>query len=146
VRFAVPVASLPPGRYTILVVATAADGTKVTRRVQVTIPITTKAVSQDARSSDRPDTAVIAAPIVPPPGKDESSKPEGVAKPAKPPVSTKPAPRVSTAPDKPLETASKYVSSNPTRTIGLIAVLLMLGAAIAFLIKVELARMLSPRG
>jgi hypothetical protein len=150
VRFAVPVASLPPGRYTILVVATAADRTKVTKRVQLTIPAGGGAVRPGAAGADTPKTALIAVPVVPP-DKDEPAKPEfkpeaAAAKPATPPVSSKPAPKVSTAIDKPLETASRYVGSNPHRTIGLIVVLMMLGAAIAFLIRVELARMLSPRG
>jgi hypothetical protein len=148
VRFAVPVASLPPGRYTILVEATAADGTKVTRRVTLTIPGKKAAPGKPAQAKPKPKAVVVTAPLAPPPPPSKEAPPRTVTKP-KPaaPPRRKPKPsEVTASVGKPLEAASKYVGSNPTKTIGLIAVILGIGGALAILIKIELGRMLaSPR-
>jgi hypothetical protein len=145
-RFAVPVESLPPGRYTILVVARAADGTKVARRVVVWI--SKQAATKDA--GRKPKTVVV-APVAPapPPAQDkvqpEAAKPQAPAPKEKPAPRAKPAAKGSAPASAPLEAASEYVNSSPSRTVGLIILFLGLGAAIAFLIRVEVARMLAPR-
>ncbi|HYZ93199.1 MAG TPA: Ig-like domain-containing protein, partial [Actinomycetota bacterium] len=59
VRMAMPRASLPPGRYTIVVRATSADGTQVVQRVHVTIAA--KAAKKQKRSL-KPHAVVAAAP------------------------------------------------------------------------------------
>ncbi len=148
-RFAVPVGSLPPGRYTIIVVARAADGTRVVRRVAVTIG--KKGVAMTQGGPGEPETAVVvpAAPA-PPNGPDkvlpEAAKPVAPAPKAEPAPRAKPKPKSSVSVSPPLEAASEYVSSDPMRTVGLIILILGLGGAIAFLIRVELARILaSPR-
>ena len=152
IRMAVPVASLPPGRYTILVVATAADGTKVSRRVQLTIP--RKSTPAKSAGGVKPKAVVVAAPVGPPPPPPPASgnvAPPPAAtkpKPVEPPRKPKPSPRpeIAGAIDKPLEATSKYVGSNRRKTAGLLFAILGLGAALALLIKIELGRILaSPR-
>ena len=148
VRLAVPVASLPPGRYTILVVATAADGTKVTRRVQLTIPRKSTA-SKPAQGNGKANTVVVTAPAGPPPPPPSNEAPPRAAtkpKPVPPPrQKSKPSPETASV-GKPLEAASKYAGSNPKKTAGLVLAILGIGAALAFLIKIELGRILgSPK-
>ena len=148
VRLAVPVASLPPGRYTILVVATAADGTKVTRRVQLTIPRKSTA-SKPAQGNGKAKTVVVTAPAGPPPPPPSNEAPPRAAtkpKPVPPPrQKSKPSPETASV-GKPLEAASKYAGSNPKKTAGLVLAILGIGAALAFLIKIELGRILgSPK-
>ena len=146
VRFAVPVASLPPGRYTILVVATAADGTKVERRVKLTIPGKRVAPSKPAQANPKPKTVVVTAPVAPPPppsSNEAPPKPAPKPKRVTPPIrKSEPTPETASV-GKPLEAASKYVGSNPGKTVGLVVVILGIGGALAFLIKIELARILA---
>jgi len=143
--FVLPSASLPPGRYTVLVVATASDGTKVVKRVYVKVPKQTimskpaatapqpRAVAVPPASSARPTPT---SPVSPTPQEAPASKPE----------SRKQKPKPSALRARALETASGFVNSKPGRTMGLIVVVLGIGAALAFLIKVEMGRMLpSPR-
>ena len=64
------------------------------------------------------------------------------------PARSKPEPKKHAPPAKgeALETASGYVSdSKPGHTVALVLVLFVLGAMIAFLIKMEMGRMLRPR-
>jgi hypothetical protein len=117
----------------------------------LTIPGKKAAPSKQADSAPKPKTVVVAAPVAPPPppsGNEPAPRPAAEPKPKRKPV-TPPVARSepeTASVGKPLEAASKYVGSNPTKTIGLIAVILGIGGALAILIKIELGRMLaSPR-
>jgi hypothetical protein len=149
-KFILPSASLPPGRYTILVVATGSDGTKVVKRVQV------KVAKHKIVKKKRAATKTIPTKAVPVPAAVTPAVAPAPAPRAESPVSPPPAPantskpgskkHASPAKTRPLETAAGYVSSKPTRTGGLVLVLIAMGAALAFLIKIEMGRMLgSPR-
>jgi hypothetical protein len=148
IRFSVPSSALPPGRYAIVVTG-AADGSKVTRTVHVTISAekAPQAAAKSSGESQGPKAVVVAAPLGPPPSSD-AAPPKPAAKPRPVPAprpKTKPAPKVISA-SKPLEAASdKYSSSGSSRTAGFVVVLLGLGAALAVLIKVELGRILSTK-
>jgi hypothetical protein len=91
---------------------------------------------------------VVAAPVAPPPppGGNEAPprpavKPKSKPKPVAPPVA-KSEPETASV-GKPLEAASKYVGSDPKKTAGLVIAILGIGAALAFLIKIELGRILA---
>jgi methionine-rich copper-binding protein CopC len=144
-RFILPTASLPPGRYTILVVATGSDGSKVVKRVYV--KIARKQTTVKKRAAKATTSTEVVVPVTPASGpsggSDSSSTSSTPAAHTSKPEAKKQAPR---AKARPLEAASGYVSSKPGRTVGLVIVLLGMGAAIAFLIKIEMGRMLgSPR-
>jgi large repetitive protein len=148
VRMAIPRASVPPGRYTIVVRATSADGTQVVRRVHVTI----KPKPAKKRKAVRPKA--VAAPAVdqggggPPAHADQGPRP-AAAEPNGPTVAT---PHIGGAvpettpqiPRKPLAAASNFVGGKHRRSLGLVMILLSMGSAVGFLIMVELQRMLPP--
>ena len=143
-RFSIPAASLPPGRYTIVVVATTPDGSRVVRRVQVTIGGKRPAEHKAQPSRSHPQAIAISATPPPPPSAsaDRGSKPPATARPHE----AKPKPKAARLASTPLETATAIVHAKSTRTIGFLLVLLLLGGAIAFLIKLEMKRLLaSPR-
>jgi len=144
--FALPTASLPPGRYTILVVATGSDGSKVVKRIFVRIPAKRVIVKRGAPKAT--GSTEVAVPIAPASGPRGGGTGASSSPKPSPPLS-KPEPKEEATPPKtrPLETASGYVSSEKSRrTIGLLIVLLCLGAALAFLIRIEMGRMFaSPR-
>jgi methionine-rich copper-binding protein CopC len=144
-QFVVPTASLPPGRYTILVVATGADGSRIVKRVRVTIK---KAKAKRKRPAPKHkakqlQTNAVVIPVAPaPPPRGGGSAPAPAPPRTKAHVAR---PKVS----RPmlLETATSYVHrATSLRNVGLGLVLLSLGLAFAFLVKIELGRMLgSPR-
>jgi methionine-rich copper-binding protein CopC len=141
-RFILPAASLPPGRYTILVVATGADGSKVVKRVRVKIAAAKIAKKRAARQAPKSVVTPVAPSSGPP--SDSTGSPDASTPP--PAVEAKSKTRAPRSESRPLETASGYVSSKPGRTAGLMIVLLGMGLALAFLIKIEMGRMLaSPR-
>jgi hypothetical protein len=145
---AVPVASLPPGRYTIRVAATGPGGVKRVERttVQLVAPahkpqhsFTAPAVPAPVATPPAPPAPVAtptasrpAAPVAPPPAPQHAK--------------TKPVPKP-TQKVKPLETSgASYSGSKSHRTAGLAIAILGLGAGLALLLKVELGRILaSPR-
>jgi hypothetical protein len=144
---AIPRSSLPPGRYTIVVRATSADGTQVVRRVYVTI----KAKPAKKRKTVSPKA--VAAPSVdgggePPAQAPQDPRPAG-AEPDRPAVApgTGALPTTTTQnPRKPLAAASNFVGGKHRRSLGLVMILLSMGSAVGFLIMVELQRMLpAPR-
>jgi hypothetical protein len=145
-RFILPTASLPPGRYTILVSATGLDGSKVVKRVYVTVAAKPATASKPAEST--PVSNEVAIPIAPASGPSDggAASPDTSAPPAR---TSKPEPKKQAphAKSGALETASGSVSSSKTgHTALLVLILFSLGAAIAFLIKIEMGRMLaSPR-
>jgi hypothetical protein len=147
--FVFPSASLPPGRYTILVVATGSDGSKITKRVYVKVSRKHKAATK--RAPGKTKTRSVAIPVAPPapPSGSSSDAPSTPNTPSSPtPTNTgtnKPVTKAPASPPKasPLQTASGYASSKPRRTAGFLIVLLGMGAAIAFLIKIEMGRMLA---
>jgi methionine-rich copper-binding protein CopC len=142
VRMTIPRASLPPGRYTIVVRATSADGTQVVQRVHVTIAA--KPAKKPKRSLNL--RAVVAAA----PGKSDGEPPTPSAhrlvspRPDRPAAGspTRPAPAGTTQTDrKPLEVASSIAGARHKRSIGLVMILLSMGSAVGFLIMTELQRM-----
>jgi hypothetical protein len=146
ISLVVPRASLPPGRYTIRVTATTADGTQVVKRAQVTIR-KTKAQPKKRRSGGTqftpsggavPDSGSGAPPppaATPPPSDDRGgSVPPRVSRPETPRPER-----------KPLETATSFVGEKKQRTFGLALVIAAMGGAIGFLIKIELHRLLGRR-
>jgi len=147
-RFTLPSASLPPGRYTILVVATGPDGKRLVKRVYVTIAVKRTTTPAPAESEFTSREAVL--PVVPASssgGGSVSAAPDPATPPArttKPkPEPTKQAPHAKSGT---LETASEYVGhSRRGHTVALVMGLLLLGGALAFLIKLEMGRMLRPR-
>ena len=145
-RFVLPSASLPPGRYTILVVATASDGSRLVKRVYVTIAVKQPPKPKPPESDPAPQEVVFpVAPASGPDGGDVSTPPDSPTPPAR---TKEPEPKKHAPPAKgeALETASGYVSdSKPGHTVALVIVLFVLGAMIAFLIKMEMGRMLRPR-
>jgi hypothetical protein len=147
-RFVLPAASLPPGRYTILVVATAADGSKVVKRVQVKVAKHAIAKKHAPKATGAKTVVTPVAPASGPRAESPVSPTPSAAPAGTPETKTKTKTKTQDSPVKtrPLETASGYVSSKPGRTAGLVIVLLGMGLALAFLIKIEMGRMLaSPR-
>jgi hypothetical protein len=148
VRMAIPRSSLPPGRYTIIVRATSADGTQVVRRVYVTI----KAKPAKKRKTVSPKAVV--APSADGGGEPPAQAPQdprpAAAEPDRPVVAapgTGALPTTTTqSPRKPLAAASNFVGGKHRRSLGLVMILLSMGSAVGFLIMVELQRMLpAPR-
>ncbi len=143
--FVLPSASLPPGTYTVQIVATAADGSKVVKSVKVKVP--GKSSLGKKGSTESTGTKTIVVPVVAssgsPGGTGSSGETQSPAssspqKPASKPESR----RHSPAKLRALETASGYVSSKPNRTVWLLLVLLLMGIALAYLIRIEMGRML----
>ena len=150
VSFILPTSSLPPGRYTILVVATGSDGSKVVKRVYVNVP---RKHQTAEKSSETPKTKSVAVPVAPAAPPSGGSGATSSPKPATNHTNhtshtTKPGPKKQASPPKAgaLQTASGYVSSKPHRSIGFLLVLLAMGAAIGYLIKIEMKRMLASPG
>ncbi|MGH2921553.1 MAG: hypothetical protein ACRDKU_05760, partial [Gaiellaceae bacterium] len=145
VSLSVPRASLPPGRYTILVTATTPDGTQVLKRAQVTIKKAKPKPKPKKRNAvaTRPEPETTAAfpsggPAAPPPAATPSSNDSGGPVPSRRVKPESPRPE-----SKPLATATKFVGEEQRRTLGLTIVILSIGAAIGFLIKIELQRLLA---
>ena len=146
-RFVLPSASLPPGRYTILVVATAPDGSKAR---QARVRDDRRQAAAEARRPPESDPAPqeVVFPVAPASGPDRGDVSAPPDPPTPPARTKKPKPKKHAPPAKgeALETASGYVSdSKPGHTVALVLVLFALGAMIAFLIKMEMGRMLRPR-
>jgi hypothetical protein len=143
VSLSVPRASLPPGRYTILVTATTPDGTQVLKRAQVTIKKAKPRQKKRNAAVQRPEPERTAAfpsggPAAPPPAAAPSSNDSGGPVPSRRVKAESPRPE-----SKPLATATKFVGEEQRRTLGLTIVILSIGAAIGFLIKIELQRLLA---
>ncbi len=144
VSLSVPRASLPPGRYTMLVTATTPDGSQVLRRAQVVIK---KAKPQKKRKRDGNTKLQPREAAVPPVGSPEPPAPSTPANPSS--DGLEPSPHVTDEADeqpqlraKPLATATKFVGEQQRRTVGLGLVIISMGGAIGFLIKIELGRLL----
>ena len=145
-RFVLPSASLPPGRYTILVVATGPDGSRLVKRAYVTIAVKKATAPKPPENEVAPQEVVF--PVAPASGSDGSDVSAPPDAPTPPAHTSKPEPKKQAphAKGEALETASGYVSdSKPGHTVALVLVLFVLGAMIAFLIKMEMGRMLKPR-
>jgi len=147
-RFSLPAASLPPGRYTIVLVATAADGSRVTKRVKITIK--PERAHKPAVKKGRTKALVVpvASATTPPPPRSKPAAATMRSKPAPAPKAASAArkPNLDFLRSKPLRTASSYVNSRPLRSVGLGLLLLSIAGFFAFLIKIELGRILaSPR-
>ena len=145
-RFALPTDALPPGRYTILVVATSSlDGTRATSRVTVTISATRK--HKQAVEEERKKEVLVSVDETAPPTHRASADRAPAPKPAPKahPSGHKPTPEIQSPKRKPLEIAGSYAGSKPGRSIGLGVALLVLGAGLAFLIKLEIGRLLATR-
>ena len=146
-RFVLPSASLPPGRYTILVIATGPDGSRLVKRAYVTI------VVKKATTAPKPPEKEVAPqevvfPVAPTSSPDAGGVAASPDSPTPPAHTNKPEPKKHAPQAKggALETASDYVSdSKPGHTVALVLILFVLGALIAFLIKMEMGRMLKPR-
>ncbi len=147
VSLSVPRASLPPGRYTMLVTATTPDGSQVLRRAQVVIK-----KAKPPKKRKQPGNAKLQP-------RDVAAPPVGAPEPPAPatPANTstdglEPSPRVTgetavtgekpALRSKPLATATRFVGEQQRRTVGLGLVIMSMGGAIAFLIKIELGRLL----
>jgi hypothetical protein len=145
---AIPRSSLPPGRYTIVVRATSAEGTQVVRRAYVTI----KAKPAKKRKTVTPKA--VATPSVDRGGEPPAQAPQEAAatapEPDRPAVTapgTGVLPTTTTQkPRKPLAAASNFVGGKHRRSLGLVMILLSMGSAVGFLIMVELQRMLPAPG
>jgi methionine-rich copper-binding protein CopC len=136
-KFTLPTASLPPGRYTILVVATAADGTRIVKRVSVKIKKAQSKPPAAKHKTTRPHAKAVLIPVAPKsPPRGDSTPP---ASSTKAPVIRHKAPSL-----KSLETATSYIKgAGSMRNIGLGIVFICFGGLFALLIKIELGRMLS---
>ena len=147
-ELSVPVASLPPGRYTIRVAATGPGGVK--RVEQATVQLAAPAHQTQHSIAPQVVPVPVATPPAPPAPVEAPtpSRPAHAVAPPPPPqhAKTKPA-RKPTQKVKPLETSdSGYSGSKSHRTAGLAVAILGLGAGLALLLKVELGRILaSPR-
>jgi methionine-rich copper-binding protein CopC len=148
VRMAFPRSSLPPGRYTIVVRATSADGTQVVRRAYVTIK------RKPAKKRKTVSPKAVAAPTMDSHGGPSAQAPPdpgpAAAEPERPAVAapgTGALPTTSTQnPGKPLAAASNLVGGKHHRSLGLVMILLSMGSAVGFLIMVGLQRILrAPR-
>ena len=151
VSLSVPRASLPPGRYTMLVTATTPDGSQVLRRAQVVI----KKAKQQKKRKQTPTTRLqprdVAAPPVAspePPAPASPSNPSSDGLEPSPPVTDEKDEKDKTVErpslrSKPLATATKFAGEHERRTVGLALVIMSMGGAIGFLIKIELRRLLS---
>jgi hypothetical protein len=141
VSLSMPRASLPPGRYTMLVAAATPDGTQALRRAQITI----KKAKQQKKRKRSPDQRLqprdvgalaVGAPEPPPPGTPSGNTSDGL----------EPSPREtgkkSSARSKRLATATTVVGGKRRRTLGLGLVIVSVGGAIGFLIMRELRRLL----
>jgi hypothetical protein len=122
------------------------DGSKVVKRVHVTVAAEPATASKPAEST--PLSNEVAIPIAPASGPSDggAASPDTSAPPAR---TSKPEPKKQAphAKSGALETAGGSVSSSKRgHTALLVLILFSLGAAIAFLIKIEMGRMLaSPR-
>ena len=135
---------VPPGRYTVLVVATSADGTKVVRRVHVTIHARKRTAHVPATASVRPRAVVVPVGPAAPPSSGDSAAPK--PKPTATDLRHKPTPaKVTGSKSHPLETAAAFVKEKPGRSVGFLILLFCLGAGLAALIRIEMGRMLSTR-
>jgi hypothetical protein len=145
-RFTLPTASLPPGRYTILVVATGSEGSKVVKRVHATIAAKATVSEPAEETTISREIVIPAAPASGSDGGTVSASPDSstpLARTSTPESKKQAPPHVKKST---LETASGYVSSSkPGHTAALVLILLLLGGALAFLIKLEMGRMLAPR-
>ena len=145
VSLSVPRASLPPGRYTMLVTATTPDGSQVLRRAQVVIK---KAKPKKKRKRDGNKKLQPREVAVPPIGAPEPPAPTTPSNPSS--DGLEPSPHVTDEVGgnpqlraKPLATATKFVAEEQRRSLGLGLVIIAMGGAIGFLIKIELRRLLS---
>jgi hypothetical protein len=148
VSLRVPRASLPPGRYTLLVTATAPSGTQVVRRAQVTIA----KAKRKATPKPKPNTRQAGSAQVTPSGgavfDDGPGAPPPAATPSPssdsggrvpPRVHRRESPRDRSAP---LATGTSFVGEKKQKTFGLGLIIASMGGAIGFLIKIELHRLL----
>jgi methionine-rich copper-binding protein CopC len=148
-RFVLPKASLPPGKYTVVVVATDTAGTRSEKRVTIKVKAAKKPTKAHAKKAVA-FTSTETPPAEPPASTSGDSAPRSNTPAATPPPSnTHPAAtrkhRSPKAALKPLETATGYTGSNPGKTIGIVGLMLGLGAVLLFFIKSELSRILAPR-
>ena len=145
VSLSVPRASLPPGRYTMLVTATTPDGSQVLRRAQVVIKKAKPQKKRKRPGNTRLQPRDVAAPPVGAPEPPAPTTPSNTSS-----DGLEPSPHVTDETDetprarsKPLATATKFVGEQQRRTVGLGLVIMSMGGAIGFLIKIELRRLLS---
>jgi len=142
-RFALPADSLPPGRYTIVVVANSADGTRITKRVTVTVPAEGKRAVREEHAHETVISIDETAPSAPLRVAESAPAPKPAPKSMSSSRKPKPKPQVLKPVRKPLETASTYARSKESRNIVLGLLLLTLGGGLAVLIKLEIGRLLS---
>jgi hypothetical protein len=144
VRQSIRRASLPPGRYTMLVTATTPDGSQVLRRAQIVIRKPKPPPRRKREASPTLQPRAVAAPTTgapdPPPPTTPSGNTSDGLEPSLPVTDKNPKLR---AHSKPLATATKFVDEHERRTVGLGLVIITMGGAIGFLIKIELRRLLS---
>src|SRR5439155_5281497 len=122
---------------------TAADGTRILRRVHVTIGARQPAAHAPTPVRVQP-TAVVVPVDAAPPSSGDSAAPK--PKPTATDLGRKPSPdKTEHHKSHPLQTATAFVKDKPGRSIAILVLLFGLGAGIAFLIRIELARILSTR-
>jgi hypothetical protein len=143
----IPRASLPPGRYTMLITATTPDGTQVVRRAQITIKKAKQQKKRKRVADKRPQPREVAAPPVsasepPPPTAPSDNTPDGLVPSPHQTGRTGETGETPSARSKPLATAKNFADEKKRRTLGLALVILSVGGAIGFLIKIELRRLL----
>jgi Chitobiase/beta-hexosaminidase C-terminal domain/Bacterial Ig domain/Bacterial Ig-like domain (group 3) len=150
ISLSVPRASLPPGRYTLLVTATSPSGTQVVRRAHVTIA---KAAKRKAAPKPKPQTKQADPTQLTPSGGAVSDDGPGAPPPAATPIPSSDSggrvpPRVRRSESTrersapPLATGTSFVGEEKQKTFGLGLVVVSMGGAIGFLIKIELHRLL----
>jgi hypothetical protein len=147
VSLSIPRASLPPGRYTMLVTATTPDGTQVLRRAQIAIKKATQQKKDKQVADQRPQPRELAVPPVsssepPPPTTPSGNTPDGLVPSPHERGETAVTGEKPSMRSKPLATATKFVGEKKRRTLGLALVIMSVGGAIGFLIKIELRRLL----
>jgi len=126
----------------MLVTAATPDGTQVVRRAQITIKKAKQQKKRKRVADKRPQPREVAAPPAsasepPPPTAPSDNTPDGLV----------PSPHetgeTASVRSKPLATATNFAGEKKRRTLGLALVIMSVGGAIGFLIKIELRRLLS---
>ena len=127
----------------MVVTATTPDGTQVLRRAPVVIkkakPKKKSKRPADKRVQPRAVAAPVSAPDPPAPTPPADNTTDGLEPSPRESGATNEQPRFQTTP---LATATKFVGEKQRRTVGLGLVIMSMGAAIGFLIKIELGRLL----
>jgi hypothetical protein len=131
----------------MLVTATTPDGTQVLRRAQILIKKAKQQTKSKRAGTTRVQPRDAAAPPVSAPEPPAPTAPSTISSdvPEPSPHVTKEADETGEKPSlrsKPLATATKFVGEQQRRTLGLGLVIMAMGGAIGFLIKIEIGRLL----